>query len=135
MHVIAMRRAVFERYPWVAMNLFKAFEEAKRRSLERIGDLTASRIPVPWAASIAGEWGKNFGADPFPLRAGGEPQDARRVLPLRARAGRHREAADARRSVSEGSARERAGLNSLIPARSTNKAPSAVITTTRVPGR
>jgi 4,5-dihydroxyphthalate decarboxylase len=66
MHVIAMRRAVFERYPWVAMNMFKAFDEAKARSLERIGDLTASRIPVPWAASIAGEWSQSFGADPFP---------------------------------------------------------------------
>ena len=66
MHVIAMRRALFEHHPWVAMNLFKAFDEAKRRSLERIQDLTASRIPVPWAASIAGEWSKNFGEDPFP---------------------------------------------------------------------
>jgi 4,5-dihydroxyphthalate decarboxylase len=66
MHVIAMRRAVFERCPWVAMNLLKAFEQAKERSLERMNDLTASRIPVPWAASIAGEWGKAFGADPFP---------------------------------------------------------------------
>ena len=66
MHVIAMRRAVFERYPWVAMNLFKAFEQAKERSLERIQDLTASRIPVPWASAIAGEWSKSFGADPFP---------------------------------------------------------------------
>src|SRR5262245_49674559 len=47
MHVIAMRRVVFERYPWVAMNLFKAFDEARRRSLERIRDRTASRIPVP----------------------------------------------------------------------------------------
>jgi 4,5-dihydroxyphthalate decarboxylase len=66
MHVIAMRRVVFERYPWVAMNLFKAFDEARRRSLERIRDVTASRIPVPWAASIAGEWSRNFGDDPFP---------------------------------------------------------------------
>ena len=66
MHVIAMRRAVFERYPWVAMNVFKAFEQAKERSLERINDLTASRIPVPWSAAIAAEWGKGFGADPFP---------------------------------------------------------------------
>ena len=66
MHVIAMRRALFERYPWVAMNLFKAFDAAKERSLDRINDLTASRIPVPWAASVAGEWGKAFGADPFP---------------------------------------------------------------------
>ncbi len=66
MHVIAMRRAVFERYPWAAMNLFKAFDEAKERSLERIGDLTASRIPVPWSAAIVSEWSKGFGADPFP---------------------------------------------------------------------
>jgi len=66
MHVIAMRRAAFDRFPWTAMNLFKAFDEARRRSLERIQDLTASRIPVPWAASIADEWGKNFGPDPFP---------------------------------------------------------------------
>jgi 4,5-dihydroxyphthalate decarboxylase len=65
MHVIAMRRAVFERYPWVAMNMLKAFEQAKARSMERIRDLTASRIPVPWAAAIAGEWGEGFGADPF----------------------------------------------------------------------
>jgi 4,5-dihydroxyphthalate decarboxylase len=66
MHVIALRRALFERYPWVAMNLLKAFDEAKKRSLDRIQDLTASRIPVPWASAIAGEWGKNFGDDPFP---------------------------------------------------------------------
>ena len=66
MHVIAIRRAVFERYPWVAMNLFKAFDEAKQRSQERIRDLTASRIPVPWAASIADEFAKDFGDDPFP---------------------------------------------------------------------
>jgi len=66
MHVIALRRAAFERYPWIAMNLFKAFNEAKRRSLERLQDLTASRIPVPWAASVVTEWAKNFGEDPFP---------------------------------------------------------------------
>ena len=66
MHVIAIRRAVFERYPWVAMNLFKAFDEAKSRSVERINDLTASRIPVPWSASITGEFAASFGGDPFP---------------------------------------------------------------------
>jgi 4,5-dihydroxyphthalate decarboxylase len=66
MHVMALRRAVFERYPWVAMNLFKAFDESKSRSVERINDLTASRIPVPWAAAVAGEFSANFGDDPFP---------------------------------------------------------------------
>jgi len=66
MHVIAMRRALFERHPWVAMNLLKAFDEAKARSVERINDLTASRIPVPWSAAITEEFGKNFGDDAFP---------------------------------------------------------------------
>ncbi len=66
MHVIAIRRAVFERYPWVAMNLYKAFDEAKRRSLERLNDITVSRIPVPWSALVVGEFAKGFGADPFP---------------------------------------------------------------------
>ena len=65
MHVIAMRRAVFERYPWAAMNLYKAFDEARARSTERMRDLTASRIPVPWSAAISDEWGKQFGGDPF----------------------------------------------------------------------
>jgi 4,5-dihydroxyphthalate decarboxylase len=46
--------------------LLKAFSEAKTRSVERINDLTASRIPVPWSAAIAGEFAGNFGADPFP---------------------------------------------------------------------
>lgn|ERR1700688_4024649 len=66
MHVIVMRRAVFERYPWVAMNMCKAFEQAKQRSLERIQDLTVSGIPVPWASAIAGEWSQGFGGDSFP---------------------------------------------------------------------
>jgi 4,5-dihydroxyphthalate decarboxylase len=66
MHVVAMRRAVFERYPWVAMNLFKAFTEAKARSVERMHDLTASRVPVPWAAAVADEFAASFGGDPFP---------------------------------------------------------------------
>jgi 4,5-dihydroxyphthalate decarboxylase len=66
MHVIAIRRAVFERYPWVAVNLLKAFEEAKQRSLERMRDLTASRIPMPWSSTIAEECSRSFGDDPFP---------------------------------------------------------------------
>jgi 4,5-dihydroxyphthalate decarboxylase len=66
MHIITMRRAVFERYPWVAMNMFKAFDAAKNRSLARIRDLTASGIPLPWASTIADDLAKNFGNDPFP---------------------------------------------------------------------
>jgi 4,5-dihydroxyphthalate decarboxylase len=66
MHVITIRRTVFEQYPWIAMNLLKAFEEAKRRCQERLRDFTCARIPLPWAAAIADEIAKDYGHDPYP---------------------------------------------------------------------
>jgi 4,5-dihydroxyphthalate decarboxylase len=65
MHVIAMRRPVYERYPWTVMNLLKAFEEAKHRSVARVRDLTASRFPLPWGAPLADEAAKTFGENLF----------------------------------------------------------------------
>src|SRR5712672_165267 len=66
MHVLVLRRAAPERYPWLAKNLFKAFEAAKHRSLERVRDITASRIPLPGVAALAETLAKTFGEDPFP---------------------------------------------------------------------
>jgi 4,5-dihydroxyphthalate decarboxylase len=48
MHTVAMRRDVFEKNRWAAMNIMTAFEEAKRRSRDRILNVTASQIGVPW---------------------------------------------------------------------------------------
>lgn len=45
MHAIAIRREVMDENPWVARNLFKAFEEAKNRSLGRA--LYGTRFPIP----------------------------------------------------------------------------------------
>ncbi len=66
MHVIALRRDVMDRHPWVAMNLMTAFEEAKRRSLARVLEGTASRIPLPFAAYDAAAARALFGDDPWP---------------------------------------------------------------------
>lgn len=66
MHVIAIRRDTFERHPWIAMNLFEAFEEARRRSVARLTDIAASRFPLPWSAALASEFARDFGSDPFP---------------------------------------------------------------------
>lgn len=66
MHVLTIRRAVFEQYPWVAMNLFKAFEESKRRCFERLRDFTCARAPLPWMAAIAEEIVASCGSDPYP---------------------------------------------------------------------
>ena len=48
MHIIAIRRDVYERDRWIAMNLMTAFEQAKAKMVERLSDITASRIPFPW---------------------------------------------------------------------------------------
>ena len=48
MHTVVIRAEIVEANPWVPSNLYTAFQEAKRRSLERVSDMTISRFPVPW---------------------------------------------------------------------------------------
>ncbi len=66
MHVIALRKAVLHGRPWLARNLYNAFEESKHRSLERILDPAVSRYPVPWLSNYAHRMRDAFGYDPFP---------------------------------------------------------------------
>ncbi|MES2759125.1 MAG: 4,5-dihydroxyphthalate decarboxylase [Pseudomonadota bacterium] len=66
MHVIAMRRDTFERNPWIAMNLLKAFTEAKDRSLARALDITCSHSPLPWGQDAMQHAQSLFGNDVWP---------------------------------------------------------------------
>jgi 4,5-dihydroxyphthalate decarboxylase len=66
MHVVAMRREVYERDRWLAMSLFKAFDEARQRSLRRAADVTASFFPLPWIADQLRFAQEVFGDDPWP---------------------------------------------------------------------
>jgi 4,5-dihydroxyphthalate decarboxylase len=66
MHVMAIKRAVFEEHPWVAMNLLDAFEAAKQRSMDRMSTLAASRTPIPWAYEAVREARELFGEDWLP---------------------------------------------------------------------
>jgi 4,5-dihydroxyphthalate decarboxylase len=66
MHVLAMKREVYEAHPWIAMNLMKAFEEAKTRSLARLSDITASHVPLPWIPDYLGFVRELMGDDPWP---------------------------------------------------------------------
>jgi 4,5-dihydroxyphthalate decarboxylase len=66
MHVVAIRRDVYAPHRWIAMNLFSAFEEAKRRSVARVADPNASMIPLP-QGHFAAAWAKaQFGDDLWP---------------------------------------------------------------------
>lgn len=53
MHTVAIRRDVYERNRWIAKNLFVALNEAKNRSVDRMFDLTAAHVPLPWALDLA----------------------------------------------------------------------------------
>ena len=66
MHVVAFRADVLERYPWAAMSLVKAFEEAKRRSLARAVDDNAPKYPIPWSFANAQQAEAMFGRDFWP---------------------------------------------------------------------
>jgi 4,5-dihydroxyphthalate decarboxylase len=66
MHVIVLRREVYERDRWVAMNLVKAFEEAKDRSQARITEIGISHVPMPWLAEHARRWREVAGEDFWP---------------------------------------------------------------------
>ena len=66
MHTIALRRAAYDRNRWIAMNLLEAFERAKARSLARLGEITTSRIPLPWLPTSTAAIQYLMGADFWP---------------------------------------------------------------------
>jgi len=66
MHTIALRHEVLDAHPWAAMNLYKAFEAAKRRSIERLADVTASHAPLAWLGDYVSRMRELFGSDPWP---------------------------------------------------------------------
>jgi 4,5-dihydroxyphthalate decarboxylase len=66
MHAVALRGDVLDKNPWVARNLFTAFEEAKRRSIERVLEATVSLFPIPWYFEHARRGMELFGKDYFP---------------------------------------------------------------------
>ena len=48
MHVVVLRRDVYERRPWLARSLYKAFEQARVETLRRMAETAASRYLLPW---------------------------------------------------------------------------------------
>ena len=66
MHCVAMKRDVFNAHPWAAMNMMTAFENAKRRSVERAFEATASRFPIPWSFEHARQYRELFEGEYWP---------------------------------------------------------------------
>jgi 4,5-dihydroxyphthalate decarboxylase len=66
MHIIAMQKHLLDKNPWIARNLYNAFLESKRRSVERIMDPAVSRYPIAWLPTYARKMRDMFNGDIFP---------------------------------------------------------------------
>ena len=69
MHVVVLRKDVYLRNRWIAMNLLQAFTAAKQRSLARALELGVSHAPLPWVADHAARWRELAGEDFWPYGA------------------------------------------------------------------
>ena len=66
MHLVAIRRAVYEKNPWIASSLYAAFVEAKRIARERLRYAGSLAAMLPWLQDEIEEIDEVFGGDPFP---------------------------------------------------------------------
>jgi 4,5-dihydroxyphthalate decarboxylase len=65
MHVVALKRDLYERDPWIAASLYDAYQEAKSLAYEWLADINALPMSLPW---FVPEWERTrdvFGADPW----------------------------------------------------------------------
>lgn len=67
MHIMTMKRSIADNHPWVARNLYNAFLDSKRRSVERLVDMSVSRYPLPWGSAHARRVRDLLDGDPFPF--------------------------------------------------------------------
>jgi 4,5-dihydroxyphthalate decarboxylase len=66
MHLVAIRKDVYERYPFVASSLFDAMNKSKDIALEKLLNLRALRCMVPWLMRDVDEIFEFFDGDPWP---------------------------------------------------------------------
>ena len=76
MHLVAIKKSVYERYPFVATSLYDAFVKSKKIALEKFFNLRAVRYMTPFLMREIDDIWEVFNGDPWPY--GVEPN--RRTL-------------------------------------------------------
>jgi 4,5-dihydroxyphthalate decarboxylase len=66
MHILVVRRDVYDRHPWVARSLFKAFCAAKDRALQTMHISNAHACMLPWLSWEREQLKEIFGPDWWP---------------------------------------------------------------------
>jgi 4,5-dihydroxyphthalate decarboxylase len=63
MHVVGLRQALAQEYPWLAVNLFRAFNEAKAIAMKRMANPRI--VPLAWYRVAWEEQERVIGPDPW----------------------------------------------------------------------
>jgi 4,5-dihydroxyphthalate decarboxylase len=66
MHSVALRQDVWEKHPWIACSLFKAFQRAKEDAYARLKDPSPYKISLAWFRGPVEEQQQILGNDPWP---------------------------------------------------------------------
>ncbi len=66
MHTVAMREELWKEYPWIAISLFKAFQQSKERAYQILNDTNAYKISLAWFRKPLREQQEILGEDPWP---------------------------------------------------------------------
>jgi 4,5-dihydroxyphthalate decarboxylase len=66
MHTIVIRREIYERDPWVALSLYKAFLAAKERSYRLLAETGSPKASLAWLQPLLEEERRIIGDDWFP---------------------------------------------------------------------
>jgi 4,5-dihydroxyphthalate decarboxylase len=63
MHVLGIRQPIIEKYPWVAVNMYRAFQEAKAITMQRM--VNPRIVPLAWYREAWEEQEVILGPDPW----------------------------------------------------------------------
>ncbi len=66
MHLVVIKRELYEKHPFLATSLFNAFCEAKAIAHRKMRELGTLRYMLPWMAAEIDEIQDVFGGDPWP---------------------------------------------------------------------
>jgi 4,5-dihydroxyphthalate decarboxylase len=66
MHLVAMRRATHEKYPYAASSLYEALKLSRQRAWALTRETGALRYMLPWMTADLDEIDDVFGGDPWP---------------------------------------------------------------------
>ena len=66
MHTVVLKRELYERNPWVARALYKAFEEARAEAMQNLSITSAATTMLPWQIAHVEDARRELGDDWWP---------------------------------------------------------------------